>query len=59
MTGQKSAEIIVTVIVNRGDVDDAVSKLRNPQARPYGKDRTNIGEPTRAPSRNPNRRRAL
>ena len=43
--------------VNRGAMRRPF-KLRNPSAR-SGKDRTNIGEPTCAPSRNSNRRQAL
>ncbi len=46
-----------TGIENRGD-EIGPFKLGNPPARP-GKDRTNIGEPTCAPSRTSNRRRAL
>ena len=47
----------ITEIENRG-AGIRPFKLGNPQARP-GKGRTNIGEPTCAPFRNPNRRRAL
>ena len=46
-----------TEIVNRGAGIRSL-KLGNPPAR-SGKDRTNIGEPTCAPSRNFNRRQAL
>jgi len=47
----------MTGIGNRG-AGRCPFKLRNPRAR-SGKGRTNIGEPTCAPIRNPNRRRAL
>ena len=43
--------------VNRGAGKRPI-KRRNPQAR-SAKGRTNIGEPTRAPSQHPNRRQAL
>ena len=46
-----------TEIENRGD-EIGPHKLGNPPAR-SGKDRTNIGEPTSAPFRSPNRRLAL
>ena len=48
----------ITEIENRG-AGIRPFKLGNPPARSYGKDRTNIGEPTCAPSRTSNRRRAL
>ena len=47
----------ITEIENRG-AGRCPFKLRNPPAR-SGKDRTNIGEPTCAPSRNSNHRTVL
>ena len=47
----------ITAIENRG-TEIRPFKLGNPPAR-SGKNRTNIGEPTCAPSLNPNRRTAL
>ncbi len=46
----------ITEIENRGAVIRPF-KLGNPPARSYGKDRTNIGEPTCIPSRLPARQR--
>ena len=45
------------ITMNRG-AERCPCKQRDPQAQ-LRKDRTNIGEPTRAPTRNSNRRAAL
>ena len=56
VTGREVSRGHSTRKVNRGAMKDAHIKLRNPSSTIAGKGRTNIGEPTCAPSRNSNRR---